>query len=97
SKLDPTGSQLRYSTYLGEPEGDFAYAIALDSGRDAYVTGTTANTQAPRGDAYLKKLDPTGATLMYSTTLGVPDIQETGVGLAVDSEESAYVVGTASS
>src|SRR5580698_10292605 len=40
AKLDPTGSKLIYSTYLGSPSDDGAYALALDSSGNAYVTGS---------------------------------------------------------
>ena len=47
SKLNPLGSALVYSTYLGgtgqnfgEGQGDFGYAIAIDASGNAYVTGS---------------------------------------------------------
>jgi beta-propeller repeat-containing protein/thrombospondin type 3 repeat protein len=92
TKLDATGSSLQYSTYVGEPGGDGAAAIALDAGRNAYVSGRTNGGSTP-GDAYLKKLDPTGSTIAYSTTLAAPGTYETGDDVAVDSREHAYVVG----
>ncbi len=39
SKLNPTGSALVYSTYLGGVGRDSGYGIAVDSAGDAYVTG----------------------------------------------------------
>jgi uncharacterized protein (TIGR03437 family) len=48
------------------------------------------------GDAFVAKLDPTGARLLYSTYLGgsAPDI---GVAVAVDSTGAAYVAGATQS
>jgi hypothetical protein len=51
SKLNPTGTALIYSTYLGGSgsgaecyvKGDYAAAISLDNSGDAYVAGTTAS------------------------------------------------------
>ncbi|MBU6402357.1 MAG: SBBP repeat-containing protein, partial [Verrucomicrobia bacterium] len=40
SKFKPDGSALAYSTYVGGPEGDSAYAIAADAAGCAYVTGS---------------------------------------------------------
>jgi hypothetical protein len=42
TKLNPTGSSLAYSTYLGGPRYDEGYAVAVDSSGSAYVTGTTS-------------------------------------------------------
>jgi hypothetical protein len=47
AKLDPTGSQLVYSTYLGGTGSDTGYALALDTGGNIYVAGTTLSTYFP--------------------------------------------------
>jgi hypothetical protein len=39
TKLNPSGSALIYSTYLGGMEDDMGLGIALDTARNAYVTG----------------------------------------------------------
>ncbi|HXM21423.1 MAG TPA: SBBP repeat-containing protein [Terriglobales bacterium] len=44
SKLDPAGKTLLYSTYLSGSGADIASGLALDSGGNAYVTGTTTST-----------------------------------------------------
>ncbi len=44
AELDPTGSGLTYSTYLGGSGVDSAAAIAVDSLGDAFVTGNTTST-----------------------------------------------------
>jgi hypothetical protein len=49
SKIDPTGSNLVYSTYLGGSERDSANAIAVDSVGYAYVAGFTQSTNFPVG------------------------------------------------
>src|SRR5207245_4425222 len=41
TKLDPTGSALLYSTYLGGAGEDEGFGITLDSAGDAYGTGVT--------------------------------------------------------
>jgi hypothetical protein len=41
TKLNPTGSALVYSTYLGGANPDHGYGIALNSAGEAYVTGDT--------------------------------------------------------
>ena len=81
AKLNPTGSALVYSTYLGGSVDDFGYGIAVDSAGDAYVTGFTESTNFPTAnplqatfgggnDAFVAKLNPAGSALVYSTYLG---------------------------
>ena len=47
AKLNPTGTQLLYSTYLGGSRDDFANAIAIDAQGDAYIAGATLSTDFP--------------------------------------------------
>ena len=54
SKLNPTGTALLYSTFLGgtdsqfdSPTGEQALGIALDAQGDAYVAGSTASSDFP--------------------------------------------------
>ena len=102
-KLDPAGSTLIYSTYLGGNGFDKANAIALDSSGNAYLTGESRGTfpivggfQPSSGlgftDAFVAKLNPTGSALVYSSYLGGGNIDE-GRGIAVDSAGNAYVTG----
>jgi len=43
AKLDPTGSSLLYSTYLGGSDNDWAHAIAVDGEGCVYVAGGTCS------------------------------------------------------
>jgi hypothetical protein len=47
TKLDPTGSALVYSTFLGGNRDQFPFAIAIDATGAAYVTGATSSTDFP--------------------------------------------------
>ena len=47
TELDPSGSNLVYSTYLGGSNLDSANGIALDSAGNVYVTGTTTSVNFP--------------------------------------------------
>jgi beta-propeller repeat-containing protein len=110
TKLDPTGSTLVYSTYLGGSEYDESYAIALDASGSAFVTGITQSTDFPTaspyqpflvdsggpGDAFVTKLNATGSGLVYSTYLGGNDVDQ-GSGIAVDTTDNAYVIGRTAS
>jgi uncharacterized protein (TIGR03437 family) len=47
SKLNPTGSALVYSTYLGGSNQDFGTGIAVDATGDAFITGGTISSDFP--------------------------------------------------
>ena len=47
AKLNPAGSALAYSTYLGGSSDDSGYDIAVDTAGNAYVTGGTFSTNFP--------------------------------------------------
>jgi len=107
AKLDPAGSGLIYSTYLGGSFMDEARSIAVDAAGNAYVTGDTASLNFPTKnpfqvalggttDAFLAKLDPSGSALVYSTYLGGGGFDQ-GNGIAVDASGNAYVTGQTSS
>jgi hypothetical protein len=81
-KLNPAGTALVYSTYLGGGDADTSGAIAIDAAGNAYVTGSTASDNFPMqgpvqgikspggSDAFITKLHPSGSVLVYSTYLG---------------------------
>ena len=47
AKLNPTGTALAYSSYLGGTDTDNAYGIAVDASGSAYVAGQTCSTNFP--------------------------------------------------
>ncbi len=107
TKVNPTGTDWVYSTYLGGNNVDQGNAIAVDAAGSAYVTGYTASTNFPlessfRGsndasvDAFVTKINPAGSALVYSTYLG-GSATDYGTAIAVDSSGSAYVTGIVTS
>ncbi len=108
AKLDPTGSSLIYSTYLGGSVADEGLSIAIDSAGDAYVTGETASTDFPgtpssfdttingRWDAFAAKLNAAGTALVYATFLGGVE-DDVGLSITVDPSGNAYLTGETSS
>jgi hypothetical protein len=46
-KLNPTGSEIAYSTFLGGIKADYAEAIAIDANDNAYITGYTFSPDFP--------------------------------------------------
>ena len=59
AKLDRTGSQLLYYTYLGGSQEDAAYDLALDSGGNAYLAGTTSSSDFPTKNALFPTISGT--------------------------------------
>jgi hypothetical protein len=107
AKLDSAGATLAYSTYLGGTGTDQGSSIAVDSSRQAYVTGYTTSTNFPLAnpvqatyggnqDAFVSKLSASGAALIFSTYLGGHNA-DTGTGIAIDSGSNPYVTGATSS
>ncbi len=108
AKLNPAGSALVYSTYLGGSGEDFANGIAVDSSDNVYMTGNTASTDFPvknplqpgngggQFDAFVTKLNSTGSALVYSTYLG-GSAYDGGNAIAVDPSGDAYITGGSSS
>jgi len=81
AKLAPGGKSLVFSTYLGGGGHDNAKGIAVDSAQNVYLTGWTSSTDFPTKDAYhdsnqglidayMVKIDSSGASLLYGTFLG---------------------------
>jgi uncharacterized repeat protein (TIGR01451 family) len=102
SKLDATASTLIYSALL---HGGMATALALDSARNAYITGSALGSGFPRtsgafrtafgggdSDAFVAKLSQGGGNLRYSTYLGGSN-EDHGTGIAVDGSGRVYVGG----
>ena len=103
AKLNPAGSALVYSTYLGGSSVDYASGIAVDFLGNAYITGYTASydfwslsaiqpANAGPYDAFLSKLNPAGTGLVFSTYLGGSGMDAANA-VAVDSLGSAFVAG----
>ncbi|PYV17190.1 MAG: hypothetical protein DMG07_06410, partial [Acidobacteria bacterium] len=103
AQLSATGAALVYSTYLGGSFADYGNGIAVDSSGAAYVTGEVYSADFPtvdpaqaayggRGDAFVTKFRPGGASLEFSTYLGGSG-GDYGQGIAVDPNGSVYVTG----
>jgi hypothetical protein len=105
TKLDPSGSALVYSTYLGGEYEDIGWGIAVDAAGNAYVTGGTVSTDFPTTlgafqttlggfrNAFVTKVAASGSDLVYSTYLGGHYSEADGFGIALDAAGNAYVTG----
>ncbi|MEW6126789.1 MAG: SBBP repeat-containing protein [Acidobacteriota bacterium] len=111
TKLNPNGSALAYSTYLGGNSYDQGTDLVVDLSGKVYVTGMTQSTtfptlnafQASLGsaflDAFVTKLDTNlsgASSLIYSTYLG-GNLEEQGSGIAVNASGNALVTGQTAS
>jgi hypothetical protein len=47
TKINPAGTAIVYSTYLGGSDGDTAYGLAVDSAGNAYLAGSTQSSDFP--------------------------------------------------
>jgi hypothetical protein len=109
TKLNTTGSELAYSTFLGGGGMDSGYDIAVDATGAAYITGNTYSIDFPTTlgafqtasggyhDAFITKLNASASALIYSTYLG-GDYEESLQGsLVVDASGTIYITGSTDS
>ena len=107
TKVNFTGEQILYSTYLGGSAADVAQAIALDSSNNMYITGYTFSSDFPLAspyqgtigggaDAFVAELNAAGSALVFSTYLGGSS-DDRAYGIALDSSNNVYITGATSS
>jgi hypothetical protein len=109
AKVAPGGAGLAYAGFIGGSGDDVGNGITVDTAGAAYVTGRTGSTgttfpatvgpdlTANGGDdAFVAKVAPAGATLVYAGFIGGSGT-DVGNGIAVDAAGAAYVTGYTSS
>ncbi len=107
TKINPAGTAIVYSTYLGGSGDDGGNGIAVDSTGAVYVTGHTASTDFPLRNAiqgvnggyediFITKINPTGSAILYSTYIGGSSY-DYGDDIAVDNTGATYVIASTSS
>jgi hypothetical protein len=104
ARLNASGSDLEYGTYLGGIDTDEALTIAADDGGHAFVAGETYSVNFPTTpgafdtefelilDGFVVRLNADGSALDYATFLG-GDEWDTPRAIAVDDTGQAVVVG----
>ncbi|MFC1557743.1 SBBP repeat-containing protein [candidate division KSB1 bacterium] len=104
-KVNPTGSDLIYSTLIVGIEHERGNRIAVDSKGDAYITGSTGSSDFPttagafdniysgEDDGFVCKLNSTGSALIYSTFLGGSDSDGSSE-ISLDSNGNAFITGS---
>lgn len=103
TRFSADGTSLEYSTYLGGSSNEWAYGIAVDEYRRAFVTGYTKSESFPKYDSiktvtnsgdqdgFLTCVNPTGSDWVYSTVFGGYR-DETSHGVAVSDDGNTTVV-----
>lgn len=104
AKLDPSGKNLVFSTYVGGTSDDFAYGLAIDDKKDVFITGETKSWDYPvvnryqlspfggMSDAFITKLVPEGNSIVYSNFIG-GSAMEAGSAVTIDPNGYACIVG----
>jgi len=101
-KMNPAGTNLVYSTFIGGGYGDYCYDLFLGRNGSLYMTGMTGHGYPTTPDAYdstasfydvfITKLDPWGSNLEMSTLVGAGSY-ERGYGICADGAGRVYVTG----
>jgi Beta-propeller repeat len=104
-----TSGALVYCGFIGGNSDESGEAIAVDSSGNAYVTGVSWSDgpsfpliggptlyNKGQGDAFVTKVDASGASLVYSGFIGGTGA-DAGYGIAVDGSGNAYITGTTAS
>ncbi|MEP7336912.1 MAG: SBBP repeat-containing protein [Acidobacteriota bacterium] len=111
TKLNPSGSALVYSTYLGGSDGEDAAGITVDAEGNTYLYGLTNSPNFPQvgpppqtispgegSGAFVTKINQAGSALIQS--IFIPAARPSGLnanGIAIDNAGNAYVVGITTS
>jgi hypothetical protein len=103
-KLNSTGTDLLYSTFLEGSEENTGFGVIASEIGEAYIIGETYSSDFPTtpgafdklfnggSDIFVAKLSSTGADLIYSTYLGGSDFDK-GNSIDVDPDGYAYLTG----
>jgi hypothetical protein len=109
SKLNPTGTSLIYSTFVGGTSGDErGWDITVDGSGAVHVAGSTFSHDFPTVNPYqathngtgssgfVFKLSPAGDSLVLSTYIG-GNFADVAYGVATDPSGNVYVAGLTTS
>ncbi len=103
ARLNPAGTTLLSSTYIGGSGDDQANGVAVDGAGNIWVAGTTNSSNLPTRnsvygslgggtDAFLMELNGQGSTLLFLTYIG-GSANETGDAVAAQGNSFACVTG----
>ena len=104
-KLDPSLSNLLYSTYLGGNNFDCAYSIQLGNNGDMYIAGGTMSSNFPTSssalnpsslggtsDGFVTRISANGNSIIGSTYIGTTDYDQCYF-VQTDLNDDVFIVG----
>jgi hypothetical protein len=91
-KVEPSGAQFGFSTYLGGTSDDFGKGIAVDSSNTAYIVGATNSSDFPTANA----LNPTPLGLLDAFVVKLGEGSVVAYSVPLRGGFSATSPGTAS-
>jgi len=102
-KMNPSGSDIVFSTFIGGKVEDTANQIGIDSKGNIIIAGCTCSADFPatdgvidgqytKQDCFISKISPDGDKLLFSTSLG-NGLYEMVTGLAIDDRDNIYATG----
>jgi Calx-beta domain/Beta-propeller repeat/Domain of unknown function (DUF4214) len=108
AKLNPDGSDILYSSFIGGNDADLAFSVAADTQGNAYVSGETASTNFPITQGAARTTNLANNNLFKydgfvakvntnaagAASLVYSTYADVGRALAVDTQGSAYVAGS---
>ena len=105
TKLNASGSDLIYSTFIGGNQKELGFSIAINQSGNAFITGVTSSLDYPTtnfafntsynggfSDAFVTVLDANGSDLIYSTYIGGSD-EDRSYCIVVDQIGNVYITG----
>lgn len=106
ARLDPAGTALTYSSYLGGSGDDVAFGVGVDFASNIFVTGYTRSANFPTRfalqtslrpgvvtqDAFLTKIKANASEMEYSTFLGGAQT-DIATAIAINSIGTAFLTG----
>ena len=103
TKFNTSASDIEYSTYIGDSDDDFGYAISLDNDK-AIISGKTRSSDYPTtsgafqtsgggiADAFVTKFNSNGTSLEYSTFIGGSN-NDAAYSMISDNDGNIYITG----
>jgi uncharacterized protein (TIGR03437 family) len=105
AKLNPAGSALVFSTFLGGTNNDQGWQVLVESGGSLLIAGFTASGDFPvrnpfqqsfggTRDLFVTRMNAAGSEIQFSSFYGGPSEENPGFRpLAVDSSGAIYLAG----